>query len=82
MKKTVAEKRKQLLKETETHTQLKKDTEVRKVWNLCNIPVQLMIICNFFYNLRFPNVSTTLNYARPRAKTLFWFVLSDPEQTL
>lgn len=47
MKKTVAEKRKQLLKETETHTQIKKDTEVRKVWNLCHIPVQLIIICNF-----------------------------------
>uniref|UniRef100_A0A674NG62 Uncharacterized protein n=1 Tax=Takifugu rubripes TaxID=31033 RepID=A0A674NG62_TAKRU len=34
MKKTASEKRKQLLKETETHTQIKKDTEVRKASHL------------------------------------------------
>lgn len=34
MKKTAAEKRESLLKETETHAQIKEDTEVRKFWNL------------------------------------------------
>lgn len=44
MKKTESEKRKQLLKETETHSQIKKDTEVRKASNLHPTPEQLIII--------------------------------------
>lgn len=61
MKKTASEKRKQLLKETETHTQIKKDTEVRKASNLHPTPEQLIII--------FPKC--VQNYARLGAKTLF-----------
>lgn len=72
MKKTASEKRKQLLKETETHTQIKKDTEVRKASNLHPTPEQLIII--------FPKC--VQNYARLGAKTLFGHVFSDPAQTL
>lgn len=70
MKKTAAEKRQRLRKETETHVQMKEDTEVRKVWNLWCPPVQANTVfgCFQIQNRRFEAIVRRLHLQLGRAQ--------------
>lgn len=74
MKKTAAERRENLLKETETHVQIRKDIEVRKFWNPSCSPLQILIlqllqVCFQIQNRRFEAVVRRLQLQLSRAQT-------------
>lgn len=74
MKKTAAERRENLLKETETHVSMREDIEVRKFWNLSCYPLQILIlqllqVCFQIQNRRFEAVVRRLQLQLSRAQT-------------